>query len=69
MKNEIEDRFTSHKMTSDQIVRSNNLKEAFKKLAVRALDDMSPGRELSIVLTHLEEASFMAVAGIARSKK
>ena len=60
-------RFEPRELSDAQRSDVSTLRGAFKRLAKEVLDLVPPGREQSIVLTHLEEASFMAVAGIARA--
>lgn len=66
---DIERRFGTHEMDGDQRGRAELLTDLFRELAFASAEHMQQGRELSIVLTKLEEAKFMAVAGIAREGK
>lgn len=63
---EITKRFSNHKMDAEQLARVEGLSSDFLVLAKYVVDAVPPGREQAIVLTHLEQAKFMAVAGIAR---
>lgn len=63
---DVEKRFTSHRVDEMQGARIRYLREQFKDFALMLERDLPPGRERAIVLTHVEEASFMATAAIAR---
>ena len=59
-------RFEPRELTAQQHERIGRIRDAFKIAARAVLDELPAGRERGVVLTHLEEAGFMAVAGIAR---
>lgn len=63
---EIAHRFDYHKVNEGQQNRINLVRTEFKRLAEAVVSAVPHGRELSLVLTKLEEASFYAVAAIAR---
>ncbi len=66
-KDRIENDFTYHSSTENQVDRYVHLRDLAKKLAF-AIDERCPdGREKSLALTNLEQAIFWANAGIARS--
>jgi len=52
-----------------QAERYGTIRGEIKNLAVRLLTLCPPSRELSLALTHLEEAVFCANAAIARNEK
>lgn len=66
---EIEKRFQSHSMGTNKWQAAQNLRRQFKELALSVNEKLPEGREKSIVLTKLEEASMMATAGIARMEE
>jgi hypothetical protein len=58
--------FDSHPPTTeDQKLAHEQVREAFKRVAI-VMSNLPAGRERSLVLTKLEEASFFAHAAIAR---
>ena len=58
--------FSLHEMTDEQKETCRVVREKFRSVA-ELLDDTCPNsREKSIAMTHLDEASMMAVASIAR---
>jgi hypothetical protein len=61
-------RFEPRELTDEQAYRCAEMRERFQTIARGVLELVPPGREQSIVLTHLEEAGFMAIAGIARGE-
>lgn len=63
---EIERRFTSHKVDEERGAKIDALRKAFINLALTVENLVPAGREQAIVLTKIEEASFFAVAGVAR---
>jgi hypothetical protein len=60
------ERFESHDLNDDQKRRSKEVRVRFQELVDFLVDELEEGRELSLVLTKLEEASFWAQASIAR---
>ena len=65
---EIDLRFTSHPVTSEQKVSLADMQVRFLELA-HAINALLPdGREKSLALTNLEMSMFYADAGIARNK-
>ena len=66
-KERIENDFTYHASTENQIDRMTYLRDLAKTLAL-AIDERVPdGREKSSALTKLEEVTFHSNAGIARN--
>lgn len=66
-KERIENDFTYHEATENQVDRYVYLREEAKALA-NAIDERVPdSREKSLSLTNLEQAIFWANAGIARN--
>lgn len=57
---------SSHNMTDEQRSRAESARDIFLRAACDIAATIPDGRELSIVLIKLEEASFFAVAAIAR---
>jgi len=51
--------------TDDEIAAHEQVREAFKRMAL-AMSNLPSGREQSLVMTKLEEASFFAHAALAR---
>ncbi|SFM35614.1 Acb2/Tad1 domain-containing protein [Salibacterium qingdaonense] len=67
MQEQIENNFTYHAPTKEQISKYNELREEAKNLAY-LLDNTCPGsREKSVAMTKLEEAVMWANASIARN--
>lgn len=64
--NEIDNRFYPHDLNTSQAEAIAGVRDAFADMAHLVNKRVPDGREKAIVLTHLEEAAFMAVAGIAR---
>jgi hypothetical protein len=63
---EIERRFETHAVGDKQRDQIVIIRAAFKEAATKVVKHVPDGREQALVLTKLEEASFYAVAGIAR---
>jgi len=63
---EIDSRFRVHKVNTDQAERIREVRASFMSMANLVNARMADGRDKSRVMTLLEEASFVAVAGIAR---
>lgn len=63
---DIENRFKSHQVSSDQIDRMSAVREHCKLTAMKILRYCPPSREKSLALTKLEEAMMHANASIAR---
>ena len=59
-------RFTYHPPTGDQPERYVRIRDAARALAGILVADCPLSRELSLAVTHLEEAVFWANAAIAR---
>jgi hypothetical protein len=57
--------FDYHDPNEEQALQHEGVREAFKKLAI-TMSNLPAGRERSLVMTKLEEASFFAHAAIAR---
>jgi hypothetical protein len=58
--------YRARTINADQVARGDRVRASFERLDATVRLLVPPGRERSIVLTHLEEACMMAVAGIAR---
>ncbi len=65
---QVEKVFAFHPAKEDQPERYQALREAFKQVAIKILEYTPNSREQSLALTHLEEASLMANAAIARNE-
>lgn len=63
------DRFRPHDLDHDHTAQQSirRVREEFMQVVENVSREVPPSRELSIVLTKLEEACFFAVAGIARA--
>jgi hypothetical protein len=60
--------FDAHQPQSEEdILAHEETREAFKRIA-KTMSNLPAGRERSIVMTKLEEASFFAHAAIARTR-
>lgn len=58
-----------HPPRNEDDVKAHELvREACKAAAVTLVENVPPGRELSLALTKLEEASMHANAGLARAR-
>jgi hypothetical protein len=64
--NELDVRFTYHSPRDDQPRKYTMLREQAKELAEGMVMDCPQSRELSLALTHLEQAVMWANAAIAR---
>lgn len=62
-------RFASHQVNEEQAARIADLRVSFLSMSERIARKVKPGREQSAALTHLEEAMFFSIAGIARETK
>lgn len=56
-----------HAPTEDQVVKYNQIRSQAKDLAITFVNLCPESRELSVALTHLEEAVMQANAAIARN--
>lgn len=63
-----ENNFTYHAPAHDQLVRYGSIRAEAKEFADLLLRICPESRELSLALTHLEEASMWANASIARNE-
>jgi hypothetical protein len=63
---DINNRFTYHAPKPGQPEQYQGLREEAKTLAFQIVENVPPGREQALALTHLENAIFWANAGIAR---
>lgn len=63
---EVNKRFTAHRVDEQQGARIRYMREQFKDFALMLERDLPPGGEREVVLLHVEQASFMATAAIAR---
>ena len=66
---DLEVRFGYHRPDEAKIARHERARAAMKMAALEATSILAPCRELSIVLTKLEEAMMWLNAGIAREGK
>lgn len=66
---DLENRFTYHSPKPGQQEQYQALREKAKELAYLINDLVPAGREHSLALTNLEQATFWANAGIARHGK
>jgi plasmid stabilization system protein ParE len=57
--------FDHHPPDDDEALAHEEVREVFKRVAI-VMSNLPAGRERSLVLTKLEEASFFAHAAIAR---
>ena len=64
---EIEHRFRPHVPTDDGSALIEHTRAEFERLAETLARTLPEGREKSLAITALEESSFWAIAGIARS--
>ena len=65
----IENNFTYHKPTEDQVERYARIRDHAKHLAYILNQYCPESRELSLAMTKLEEAVMWANAAIARNEK
>lgn len=63
---EVERRLNSHPTTPEQTATILHLTSAFVAMGKLLVRNVPQGRELATALTHLEQAKFIAVAGVAR---
>lgn len=63
---EIDRRFLPHPLNTEQVCKITEVREKFIDLGKQLLQTVPQGRELQTALTHLESASFFAIAGISR---
>lgn len=68
MQKRLDNDFAYHPPTPDQIARYPHIRSEAKALAVTLCKLCPPSRELSLALTHLEEAVMFANASIARNE-
>lgn len=66
---ELENRFTYHPPTEEQVGRYSDLRRAVLDLAKQIVTNTPPSREQSIALTKLDEVMFFTSASIARNEK
>jgi hypothetical protein len=66
---QIDNAFTYHPPIADQAQRYIAIREAARGLAKILAGACPPSRELSLALTHLEDAVMWANASIARNEK
>lgn len=65
---DLENRFTYHAPKENQAARYSAIRAEVRDLALYLGENCPPSRELSLALTHLEEAVFWANASIARNE-
>lgn len=58
--------FRPHEHGVEQTAAASAARARFEEFAHEVVDLIPPGRERALVLTHLETASFYAIAGISR---
>lgn len=64
----LEKDFVYHPPRANQIPRYNLIRDEARKFAQLLMNNCPPSRELSLALTHLEEAVMQANASIARNE-
>ncbi len=64
----IENDFTYHAPKDDQVKRYEAIRNCAKAYALFLVEMVPESRELSLALTYIEQATFLANAGIARNK-
>jgi len=67
-KYQVENAFTYHEPKESQPERYEQLRAKFKELGLLIIELTPESREQSVALTHLEIASMMANAAIARNE-
>lgn len=65
----IENNFTYHAPFGSQVERYQTVRDGFKELVLMLVHNCPPSRELSLALTHIEDACYSANAAIARNEK
>jgi hypothetical protein len=60
--------FTEHEPKGDQLERYNELRDATRALAERYVHICPSSRELSLAITHLEQAYYWSKEAIARNE-
>lgn len=63
---ELDRRFTAHKVDADSVTCMEDVRGQGRALALAVLRVVPEGREQAVALTKIEEAVFWANAGIAR---
>jgi hypothetical protein len=63
---DIDNRFTYHPPDTERAAQHERVRGTMLAIAKNLNAILPPGRELALVLTHLEEAMFWANAAIAR---
>ena len=66
---EIENRFTTHKVDAETALSMTHIRAQFKGLALAINLALPDGREKSLALTDLEQALSWTNAGLARNQK
>jgi hypothetical protein len=64
---DLDRRFSYHAPSAERAMAHAEVRAAFREMAERLTDALPPGREVALVLTHLEEAMFWANAALARA--
>lgn len=68
-KSDVEHNFGFHAAsTEDKRMEHTSVRNAFKELALKLVEDLPEGREKSLAITKLEEGMFWANAAVARNK-
>lgn len=62
---DVESRFTFHPVQPGQAERYQKIRDTAKEFAYLLLESVPAGRERALALTHLQEVSMWANAGIA----
>ena len=65
---DLRNRFLYHKPDGEHVTRHEMTRDGFLHFALEMASLVPEGRERSLMLTKLEEASFWAHAGIARNE-
>ena len=68
VREDIRNRFTYHAPKEGQADRYTSIRDQIGKAAEMLVEEVPSSRELSLALTHLEQAVFWANAGIARNE-
>jgi len=68
LEEQLENGFTYHAPTEDQVVRITAIRDLMKSVAFFMCKQCPQSRELSLALTNLEQANFWANAAIVRNE-
>ncbi len=67
--NRIENDYTYHPPTPEQVIRYNKIRNMAKEFALLVVTQCPGSREASLALTNIDQAVFFANAAIARNEK